>query len=63
MDVVIFRAPEVSDWLAQARSLGNSIAVSKNGTPEQFETLSRLAYVAEHLEGHVDDSFSKVLEL
>jgi len=61
MDAIIFRAPEVSDWLSHARAVGNSLAAAKVGTPEQFDLLGRLAYVASHLEGHVDESFSKVL--
>src|SRR5258708_31320342 len=40
MDVVIFRSPELSESLAQARGIGTAIAASKSRTAEQFDKIN-----------------------
>jgi methyl-accepting chemotaxis protein WspA len=62
MNVLVFRGPELTETLAQARSLGSSMAASKRVTPEQLVSLNELAIRADYLQKRLDNSFAKALQ-
>ena len=61
MNAIIFQGPELSEILAQARGLGTGIAASRTATPEQLETLNRLAVLLPFLQDKLNISFVKAL--
>src|SRR6185295_13424467 len=62
MNILVFQAPELSESLDQARSLGSGMAATKSGTTEQFERLNRIATVIAFLQKKVDLSLAKALK-
>lgn len=60
MNTIMFQGPGLTNYLAQAREIGCAIAVSKNGTPDEFDNLNRLAILADNGQSGVADSLTRV---
>ena len=61
MNVLVFQGPELSEFLAQARGLGTSMAVTGTGSAGQFEQLSKLSTLVGFLDAKVDASLVKAV--
>jgi methyl-accepting chemotaxis protein len=62
MNILVFQAPELTEFLAQARGLGTAIAVTGTGTPDQFSQLNKLSVLVGFLGAKVDLSVAKAVE-
>jgi methyl-accepting chemotaxis protein len=63
MDVVMFQGPNLTDFLAQARSLGSSMVAAKTGTPDEFDNLVHLATLADFVQNEwsLADSLNRAM--
>jgi len=59
MNVVVFQGPRLTEMLAQARGLGAGLIARGSIGSAEREQLSRLANLAEHLHGEVEQSMDK----
>ncbi len=62
MNLTIFQGPELGDLLAQARGLGSGLAASQKATPEQLESLERLAVLIGYLREGINVSLNKAFK-
>lgn len=61
MNFLILKGPELSEVLAQARSIGAGISARKGGTPQQFDELRRLRVLSDFLQKRLDKSLGKAI--
>ena len=62
MDVLIFKGPELSELLGQARALGTGAAAAGTLTPEQLDRLSNLIPLIEYVMQGTDGSMEKACQ-
>jgi methyl-accepting chemotaxis protein WspA len=61
LNFVILKGPELSEVLAQARDIATMMSASRQRSPEQVESLTRLSMLAVFLQGRLDKSMNKAL--
>jgi methyl-accepting chemotaxis protein len=61
MSVAVFQGPELSELLAQSRSVGTAVAAGRQGTVEEFRRLNQLSLLVAFTAKKLDESLGKAL--
>ncbi len=62
MNILIFQGPELSEVVAQSRGLASYVATKASGSPEELDTLNRLATLMGFLQKKLDGSLGKITQ-
>ena len=62
VDLTIFKAPVLAEFLAEGRGLGAGIAAAGKATPEQLARLSELTTLIEYVSTQADAALGKAIE-